>query len=123
MDPRTRARAHADGPRPGRVHARTGSILPTSFWRAGWLKLAQDLLLFVGPAALRVLLSWLQNSDATATPGYVAAVVLLVAPILASLCGQHYLNYVYDGSLHVRALPAGPRARPRPAPLRSPIHA
>ena len=76
-------------------------MLP-SFFRAGFLKLIADLLLFVSPAVQSSLLTWLQTPNAPSYIGYVATTMLFVAPILASLCNQHYQAYVLEGSMRVR---------------------
>ena len=90
-------------------------VLPAWFWKAGFLKLAQDLLMFVSPAVQSTFLTWLQTPGAPIAVGYVTAALLLVAPILASLFGQHYLAIVLEGSMNVRL-----RTQATPAPCAHP---
>uniref|UniRef100_A0A7N6B5W4 Copper homeostasis protein cutC homolog n=1 Tax=Anabas testudineus TaxID=64144 RepID=A0A7N6B5W4_ANATE len=58
--------------------------------KSAFLKLLQDLLSFVSPQLLKLMISFTQDSSRFAWEGYLYAVLLLVVAILQSLFLQHY---------------------------------
>lgn len=78
------------------------------FFLAGFLKLANDILVFVGPFCLNRIVAYIEesNEDENTTPLWVAFLYVLIMTIGAfamSICQQSYFFITFRVSMQVRA--------------------
>ncbi|XP_026210427.1 canalicular multispecific organic anion transporter 1 [Anabas testudineus] len=72
--------------------------------KSAFLKLLQDLLSFVSPQLLKLMISFTQDSSRFAWEGYLYAVLLLVVAILQSLFLQQYFHQCFVLGMKVRTV-------------------
>ncbi|XP_035982452.1 canalicular multispecific organic anion transporter 1 [Fundulus heteroclitus] len=69
---------------------------------SAFFKLLQDLLAFVSPQLLKLMISFIQNKSSYAWVGYLYAVLLLVVALLQSLLLQQYFQRCFVLGMKVR---------------------
>lgn len=72
------------------------------FFESAFLKLLQDLLAFVSPQLLKLMISFTQDKSSFAWEGYLYAVLLLVVAFLQSLFLQQYFQRCFLLGMKVR---------------------
>lgn len=72
------------------------------FLRAGSLKLANDVLQFVGPAVLNAMIYYLRDVEAPPSRGLYLTAIVAVSQLTMSLCVRHYFFMCYKTGLRVR---------------------
>ncbi|XP_052533779.1 ATP-binding cassette sub-family C member 2 isoform X2 [Tympanuchus pallidicinctus] len=66
-------------------------------------KLVHDMLVFVSPQLLKLLIAFVSDAEAFAWEGYLYSVLLFLTAILQSLCLQQYFNLCFQLGTNVRA--------------------
>ncbi|KAF7254040.1 Canalicular multispecific organic anion transporter 1 [Varanus komodoensis] len=67
-------------------------------------KLAQDLLLFVSPQLLKLMINFVSDQKAYPWLGYLYAVLLFVTALLQSICLQQYFQLCFELGMSVRTV-------------------
>ncbi|XP_066550054.1 ATP-binding cassette sub-family C member 2 isoform X2 [Amia ocellicauda] len=70
--------------------------------KSGFFKVLQDLLSFISPQLLKVMVSFTQDTSIYAWKGYLYAVLLLVVAFLQSMFLQQYFQYCFVLGMKVR---------------------
>uniref|UniRef100_A0A8C3LI34 Uncharacterized protein n=1 Tax=Chrysolophus pictus TaxID=9089 RepID=A0A8C3LI34_CHRPC len=66
-------------------------------------KLVHDVLVFVSPQLLKLLIAFVSDAEAFAWQGYLYSILLFLTAILQSLCLQQYFNLCFQLGTNVRA--------------------
>ncbi|XP_053306512.1 ATP-binding cassette sub-family C member 2 [Spea bombifrons] len=77
---------------------------PRTLLESAFFKLVHDLLVFVSPQILKLLVSFTGNSSEYQWKGFFYAVLLLVAAIIQSLCLQQYFQGCFVLGMRVRTV-------------------
>lgn len=77
------------------------SYLP-QFISSGVLKLFQDILQFVGPICLNLIVAFISNPMAHPAEGYTLVIALVLCSIIQTVSAQTYFNIVYRISIQIR---------------------
>ncbi|XP_069315906.1 ATP-binding cassette sub-family C member 2 isoform X2 [Eulemur rufifrons] len=70
--------------------------------KAFLLKLVHDIILFLNPQLLKLVISFASDRDAYAWTGYVYAILLFVVALLQSLCLQNYFHFCFELGVKIR---------------------
>ncbi|XP_012659115.1 canalicular multispecific organic anion transporter 1 [Otolemur garnettii] len=66
------------------------------------LKLVHDILMFMNPQLLKLLISFANDSDAYVWTGYMYAIVLFVVALIQSVCLQNYFQFCFVLGVNIR---------------------
>lgn len=82
------------------------TVLFKTFWpillKSAFFKLVHDLLVFVSPQILKLLVAFTANTDLFEWQGYLYAVLLMVTALIQSLCLQQYFQGCFVLGMRVR---------------------